>query len=356
MKNACPTKVGGQAILEGLMMRGSRSIAVAIRQPDGDIHLTVEPLKKPGAWKKIPIVRGVGAFVSSLVTGVSVLMYGADVLEKLEEAQERKNADPAQTAETADPAKAAKPETKTGKEKQEGIPKGAVLTSVALALVLVVALFILLPTFLLGLIKKAGLNSVILLNLIEGIIRIIIFIAYILFCRRVPDVKRTFEYHGAEHKTIHCYENGLELTPENAQTFYTLHPRCGTSFMMFVMIIALLVFSLFGWPNLLVRILTRLICIPFIAGLSYELLQWTGRHDGRLVQILSMPGIMLQKLTTCEPSLDQLEVAIAAMNAVLPAHEDESVPVDYWVGVLCKDGTLVKNEAETQEYIESKQK
>ena len=360
MKNACPTKVGGQAILEGLMMRGSRSLAIAIRQPDGGIHLTVEPLKKPGAWKKIPIVRGVGSFISSLVTGTSVLMYGADVLEKLEEAkeaEEENTADAAETTQSECAGKAADKKTK-GKEAKdgEGIPKGAVLTSVLLALVLVIALFILLPTFLLGLIKKAGLNSVILLNLIEGIIRILIFIAYILFCRRIPDVRRTFEYHGAEHKTIHCYENGLELTPENAQSVYTLHPRCGTSFMMFVMIIALLVFSLFGWPNLLVRILTRLICIPFIAGLSYELLQWTGRHDSRLVQVLSMPGIMLQKLTTCEPTLEQLEVAIAAMNAVLPAHENADVPVDYWVGVLKKDGSLVKNDAETQEYIESKQK
>ena len=344
MKNACPTKVGGQAILEGLMMRGSRSLAIAIRQPDGDIHLTVEPLKKPGAWKKIPIVRGVGSFISSLVTGTSVLMYGADVLEKLERGEEQKK--------TAGPADAQS--ERSGKS--EGIPKGAVIGSAAMALVLVVALFILLPTLILGLIRKAGLSSVILLNLIEGIIRICIFIAYILFCRRVRDVRRTFEYHGAEHKTIHCYENGLELTPENAQSFYTLHPRCGTSFMMFVMIIALLVFSLFGWPNLAVRILTRLICIPFIAGLSYELLQWTGRHDSKLVQVLSMPGIMLQKLTTCEPTLEQLEVAIAGMNAVLPAHENADVPVDYWVGVLKKDGSLVKNEAETQEYILSKNK
>ena len=352
MKNACPTKVGGQAILEGLMMRGSRSLAIAIRQPDGDIHLTVEPLKKPGSWKKIPIVRGVGSFISSLVTGTSVLMYGADVLERLESAGE--------TGETETPAvsekKAGKDAPKKDAKDSDGIPKGAVLTSVALALVLVVALFILLPTFILGLIKKAGLDSVIILNLIEGIIRICIFIGYIMAVRKIPDVRRTFEYHGAEHKTIHCYENGLELTPQNAQSFYTLHPRCGTSFMMFVMIIALLVFSLFGWPNLLVRILTRLICIPFIAGLSYELLQFTGRHDSGLVKILSMPGIMLQKLTTCEPTLEQLEVAIAAVNAVLPSHENASVPVDYWVGVVKKDGSLVKNETETQDYIESKQK
>ena len=359
IKNACPTKVGGQAILEGLMMRGSRSLAIAIRQPDGDIHLTVEPLKKPGNWKKIPVVRGLVSFVSSLVTGTSVLMYGADVLEKLEEAEERKkeSSGGAQAeAQNADPAAVSSAKQKKQSDKAEGIPKAAIMTSVVLALALVIALFILLPTFLLGLIRKAGLTSVVLLNLIEGIIRICIFIAYIMLCRRMPDVRRTFEYHGAEHKTIHCYENGLELTPENAQTFYTLHPRCGTSFMMFVLIIALLVFSLFGWPNLIVRILTRLICIPFIAGLSYELLQFTGRHDSGLVKALSMPGIMLQKLTTCEPALDQLEVAITAVKAVLPAHEDPDVPVDYWVGVVKKDGSLVKNEEETREYILSKEK
>ena len=351
MKNACPTKVGGQAILEGLMMRGSRSVAIAIRQPDGKIHLTVEPLKKPGSWKKWPIVRGVVSFISSLVMGTSILMYGADVLERLEEKKEREE----KAKELEKQGSGARP-AKAEKKKEEGIPKSAVLLSVALALVLVVALFVLLPTFLLGLLKKAGVESVLLLNLLEGIIRICIFIAYILFCRRVPDVRRTFEYHGAEHKTIHCYENGLELTPENAQTFYTLHPRCGTSFLMFVMVISLLVFSLFGWPGIAARIITRLLLIPVIAGLSYELLQWTGRHNNACVKILSMPGIMLQKLTTCEPDLKQLEVAIAAMKAVLPAHEDANVPVDYWVGVQLADGTLVKNEAETAEYIASKAK
>ena len=344
MKNACPTKVGGQAILEGLMMRGSRSVAIAIRQPDGNIHLTVEPLKAPGAWKKLPIVRGVVSFISSLVMGTSILMYGADVLEKLEPQED------AAKKETS--AKAEKP----AKQQEKGIPQSAVLLSVLLALVMVIALFILLPTFLLGLLKKAGVQSVLLLNLLEGIIRICIFIAYILFCRRVPDVRRTFEYHGAEHKTIHCYENGLPLTPENAQSFYTLHPRCGTSFLMFVMVISLLVFSLFGWPGIVARIVTRLLLIPVTAGLSYELLQWTGRHNNACVKILSMPGIMLQKLTTCEPDLKELEVAIAAMNAVLPAHEDASVPVDYWVGVQLADGTLVKNEAETAEYKASKEK
>jgi len=338
MKNCCPTKVGGQAILEGLMMRGSRAIAVAIRKPNGNIHISVEPLKAPGPWKKIPIVRGVVSFVSSLVTGTGVLFYGADLLEKWEQEKE--------------PNKEIKDE-KDGKKK-DGLSKSAIYISATLAICLTVGLFILLPTFILSLISKAGLKNVVLLNLIEGIIRIIIFIGYIWVCTFMSDIRKTFEYHGAEHKTIHCYENGLELTPENAQSFYTLHPRCGTSFMMFVMIISLLIFSLFGWPSLIIRVITRIIAIPFVAGLSYELLQFTGRHNSVIVKLLSLPGIGLQKITTREPSLDQLEVAIAAMKAVLPSHEDPSVPVEYWVGEQLVDGTLVKNEEETLEYIKMK--
>ena len=359
MKNCCPTKVGGQAILEGLMMRGSRALSIAIRKPDGNIHITVEPLKKPGAWKKIPIVRGVVSFVDSLVTGTSILFYGADLLEKWDE---EKNA-AEESAKTNEDTAAANEKTKTDlkkenkeEKKSEGLSNAAIYISAALAICLTVGLFILLPTFILNLISKAGVTNVILLNLIEGAIRILIFIAYIWACTFMSDIKRTFEYHGAEHKTIHCYENGLELTPENAQTFYTLHPRCGTSFMMFVMIISLLVFSLFGWPTLWKRVLSRIILIPFVAGLSYELLQFTGRHDSWFVKIMSIPGIALQKLTTREPSLDQLEVAIAAVKAVLPSHEDPNVPVEYWVGVMLKDGTLVKDEEETEEYIKMKTK
>ena len=159
------------------------------------------------------------------------------------------------------------------------------------------------------------------LNLLEGaVIRILMFVVY---AAHFGDggYEEVFQYHGAEHKTIHCYESGLELTPENAQTFYTLHPRCGTSFLMFVMVLSLLIFSLLGWPGLAARIISRLLLIPLIAGLSYELLQFTGRHDGPLVRFLSMPGIALQQLTTKEPTLEQLEVAIAAMKAVMPREE-----------------------------------
>ena len=364
MKNASPTKVGGQAILEGLMMRGSRSIAIAIREPGGDIHLSVEPLKPSGGWKRIPVIRGVVSFVSSLVTGTSVLLYGAEVLEKLEgqagsgsaagaEDKVPGDAAGAEGNASAAPASSAEKDALTlWLEKhfsEDTAFKLEMYISVVLAILLTVVLFILAPTFVMSLIAKAGLKSVLALNLIEGLMRIAMFVCYIALVSRMPDIRRVFQYHGAEHKTIHCYENGLELTPENAQSFYTLHPRCGTSFMMFVMVISLLVFSLFGWPGLAARVISRLLMIPVIAGLSYELLQWTGRHDNPLVRALSLPGIMLQRLTTAEPDLKQLEVAIAAMNAVLPAHEDPSLPVDYWVGHLTKDGP-VKDEEETEEF------
>lgn len=336
MKNASPTKVGGQAILEGLMMRGSRAMAVAIREPSGNIHLSIEPLKAPGKWKKIPIVRGVVSFVDSLVTGTTILTEGAEVLERLEEEQGKEIGEPG------------KFEQWVNKKFGEKAAWNVILySSVVFALLFSVGIFVMLPTAVMNLLKGAGLSNVVILNLLEGVLRMAMFIVYVLLITKMPDIKRVFQYHGAEHKTIHCYENGLELTPENAQSFYTLHPRCGTSFLMFVMIISLLVFSLFGWPDLKTRLLTRLIGIPFIAGISYEVLQFTGRHNNRFVQILSMPGILLQKLTTSEPDLKQLEVAIAAMKAVLPSHEDADVPVEIWVGEVLADGSLVKNEEET---------
>ena len=345
MKNASPTKVGGQAILEGLMMRGSRSIAVAIREPSGNIHLSIEPLKPTGKWKKIPIVRGVISFIDSLVTGTTVLMDGADVLEKLEAEQ---------GTEVEEPGKFEKwLNDKFGEKAAWNV---MLYASVVFAVAFSVGIFIILPTIVMNLLKRIGLSNVVLLNLCEGVLRMTMFICYVLLITKMPEIKRVFQYHGAEHKTIHCYENGLELTPENAQTFYTLHPRCGTSFLMFVMIISLLVFSLFGWPDLKTRLLTRLLGIPFIAGVSYEVLQFTGRHDSKFVQYMSLPGILLQKLTTAEPDLKQLEVAIAAMNAVLPSQNDPDINVDYWVGELMSDGSLVKNEEKTKELIEKRSK
>ena len=345
MKNATPTKVGGQAVLEGLMMRGSRAMAVAVRRPDGDVHLAVEPLAAPGSWKKWPVVRGVVSFVSSLVTGTRILMYSSDVLESCADAEGKSYYE--------DDKLTLWLNEKFGKEKANTI---MTYVSVLLSILLTVGVFIILPTWVMSLLKRAGIENAVVLNLIEGLLRICMFVIYVSLISRVPDIRRTFMYHGAEHKTIHCYENGLELTPANAQQFYTLHPRCGTSFLMFVMVISLLVFSLLGWPNLAARVLSRLLLIPVIAGLSYELLQFTGRHDGKCVRALSMPGILLQKLTTKEPTDDMVEVAIIAVKAVLPSHEDPSVPVEYWVGRVTPAGEYIKDEKATEKYRADREK
>jgi uncharacterized protein YqhQ len=196
--------------------------------------------------------------------------------------------------------------------------------------------FVLLPTAGIGWMGKF-IHSSIILNLIEGVLRIAMFVLYIVLISKMKDIKRVFEYHGAEHKSIHCFENNLELTPENARQFYTLHPRCGTSFLMFVMVISLILFSLLGWPSLLWRILSRLLLIPVVAGLSYELLKWAGRSDNWLVEALSIPGLYLQKLTTREPDDSQLEVALTSLKAVLVPVDAECIE-----GIVDLDANLIE--------------
>ena len=345
LKDACPTSIGGQAVLEGVMMRGADRTAVTLRLPDGRMYLKTMKNRAAGRWARLPLIRGVVSFLSSLVTGTRILMYSADVLENCADAEGNSYYE--------DDKLTIWMNEKFGKEKANTI---MMYVSVLLSILLTVGVFIILPTGVMSLLKKAGIDSPVLLNLIEGVLRICMFVVYVSLISKMPDIRRTFMYHGAEHKTIHCYENGLELTPANAQSFYTLHPRCGTSFLMFVMVISLLVFSLLGWPNLAARVISRLLLIPVIAGLSYELLQFTGRHDGKCVRILSMPGILLQKLTTKEPTDDMLEVAILAVKAVLPSHEDPSIPVEYWVGRVKPSGEYVKDEEETAKYKADREK
>lgn len=291
--------------MEGVMMRGPKKIAVAIRLDDGSIHMKTEAAPKQGKWTKIPLVRGVISFVSSLITGTKVLMYSADVLEQNYPDEYEKDKFDVWI------------EEKFGKEKAW---KLLMAFSVIAAIVLAVVVFMLLPTVLTGLLSNLT-ESIFLLNLAEGVVRMVIFIGYIAAISKMQEINTVFQYHGAEHKSIHCFENGLELTPQNAQQFYTLHPRCGTSFLMFVMVIAVLVHALMGWPNMWIRILSRILVLPVIAGVSYELLKWAGRSDNAVVKMLSLPGIYLQKLTTREPSDAQLEVAIAALKAVLPEND-----------------------------------
>ncbi len=321
IKNCCPTKCGGQAVMEGVMMRGSDREAITVRLPDGRMRIRIKPVVKNPGWKKIPLVRGVIAFVQSLISGTKTLLWSADVLEE---------------AIDGDP---------DAKKEEDELPpflvklfgeKGAwnvmLTASLAFSLVITVIVFILGPTWVANVLKRVT-DNILLLNLAESLVRVAVFLIYLAAISRMNEIRRVFQYHGAEHKTIHCYENGLELTPANARGFLTLHPRCGTSFLVFTILIALIVHAFFGWPTLWLRIVTRLLCLPVVAGLSYELLQWAGRSDNPLVKILSVPGLATQKITTKEPDDSMLEVAIRSLKAVT----EEGVPAEF-DGYVTADG------------------
>ena len=328
IKDACPTKMGGQAVMEGIMMKGDRKTALAVRVPGGNIEIETKKTKTYGKWMKIPLLRGVIAFAGSLVYGCKTLMDSANVLEEYDD-EEYEASRFEQWI-----------EKKFG---SQALWHFLVYSSVAIALAFSIGVFILLPTWVASLAKLAT-ESVIWINLVEGILRIALFILYVWGISHMPDIKRVFMYHGAEHKTIHTFENlprkgnGSDgdgesepdlsrLTVEACREYPTLHPRCGTSFLMFVFIIAFACHVLLGWPVLWLRIVTRLLLLPVIAGLSYELLKWAGRSDNWLVKILSMPGLWLQKITTSEPDDDMLEVAIEAVKAVC----DSTPPRKYTV-------------------------
>lgn len=303
IKDCNPTKMGGQAVIEGIMMRGSDRMAVAVRREDGTINVRETPVKPASRWMKWPVIRGVVSFVSSLVVGTSTLMYSAEVLE--EDLSEEEAEQPGKLESWIN-----------GRFGEKAAFNFLLYASVIFALVFSILVFVLLPTGIVGLCGKVITNSIV-LNLIEGVLRIVMFLIYIAAISRMKDIQRVFQYHGAEHQTIHCYENGDELTPENCMKYERLHPRCGTSFLIFVLIISLLLFSFLGWPNLIFRILSRLVLIPVIAGVSYEVLRWAGRSTSMAVKILSVPGLLMQKLTTRVPDESQLEVAIVAVKACL---------------------------------------
>ncbi|MDD5922882.1 MAG: DUF1385 domain-containing protein [Eubacteriales bacterium] len=323
LKDACPTSIGGQALIEGVMMRGPDRTAAALRAPDGRLYLKTIKNRKAGKISKLPLIRGVVSFFGSLVSGMKILTFSADAQEAL----------------GADSPGEEEPEEETWLEKKIGKEKAwdaAVLLSVVIAVIFTLVGFVLLPTALVGFLRRF-IGSHIVLNLLEGVLRLALFLGYIGVISKMEDIQRVFEYHGAEHKTIHCFENGLDLTPENARNFYRLHPRCGTSFLMFVMVVSLLVFSLLGWPNLLVRVLSRVLLMPVVAGLSYELLRWAGRSDNKFVVALSIPGLLLQKMTTREPDVSELETAICAMKAVLVPEDAPLVE-----GYCDKNGNIVE--------------
>ena len=305
-KTCKKTSIAGQALIEGILMRGPKQTAIVCRKPGEEMVIKMEPTgtMSHGAWARLPIVRGVDSFWDSMKFGMSALMYSADFMEE-EEAENQSKFDRWL-------------ESKFSEETLEKVMMG---TALVFGIAIPIVLFILLPTFLAGFLGDNVPHIV--RNLIEGLFRICIFLAFIYFTSKQSDVHRTYMFHGAEHKTIACYEAGLDLTVENARSCSRLHPRCGTSFLFMVMIISILFFSLFSWSNVWVRMLTRLALLPVVAGLSYEINRFAGRHDNALTNLLRKPGLALQKLTTAEPTDDMLEVAIEAMNRVIPENENE---------------------------------
>lgn len=301
-------KIGGQAVLEGVMMKSPTAMAIAVRKSDGTIEISggkFVSIREKYPILKLPVLRGVLTFGESMVLGIKSLMTSAEIYGEEE-------------AEGYQPSKFEKfISEKTGKDVEDVM----IFFAVFLAIIFAIGLFIGLPTLVVSLLKPL-ISTNLARNITEGLVRITIFIIYILLISKMKDIRRVFEYHGAEHKTIHCYEHDEELTVENARKYTTLHPRCGTAFLLIVMVISILAFSFLGWHNIFIRIITRISLLPLVAGLAYEVTRWAGSSSSRLVGIIMYPGLMLQKLTTREPDDQQLEVAIAAFLAATEGFEE----------------------------------
>lgn len=314
------THIGGQALIEGVMMRGKYNWAVAVREPDGSIYVEEHDLasgKDKNGWMYWPLVRGCRALVESLTLGFKALEIAA--MHAFDDEEDN--------------------ESDSGEQKDEGeFGHTEMMISMVLGLVLGVALFVVAPAFITNLIVGEYDQNTLLWNIVDGVVRVAVFISYIWIISRMQEIKRMFSYHGAEHKTIHCYENGLPLTPENARKFPRLHVRCGTAFLIMVMLIAIFVYTVVplnalilawgvpdGLPKLLLVIVVRILLMPVIAGVSYEItVKWAGNHpDNPLVKVVLWPGMQMQRLTTNEPDDSMLECAIASMQAVLDREEKE---------------------------------
>ena len=326
--------IGGQAVLEGVMMKGPDSYALSVRKPDNEIAVTVTEYKSFGSKSvlfRIPIIRGVVNFIESLYIGMGTLMKSAeyddtDVIEeekwakeKLKEAEGLRKAGKTQKAEKIE-KKVEKRKADLEKDKaNEGTSSELILTLI-ISLGFAIAVFMLLPTFVAGLLYKVT-DSSILVNLCEGVLRLAIFITYVWAISKMKEIKRTYMYHGAEHKTINCLEAGDELTPENVLKHTRFHRRCGTSFLFIVMFISIILFMFIRTKLLWLRILSRLLLIPVIAGLSYEVIRYAGSHENAFARALSQPGFWVQRLTTKEPDKDMCEVAIKSVEAVIDWRE-----------------------------------
>ena len=292
--------VGGQAVIEGVMMQSKNKRAIAVRKSNGEIVVEKNKIKSWVSEKnidKIPFLRGAFILIDTMIEGIKSLNFSSEFF--LEEEEEEDVLD--------------KLISKVFKDKANDAIIGI---SLLLGLLLSTTLFIVTPTIIGGFFSNI-IDNKFALNLIEGITRLCILFIYIVTISKNKDIQRVFQYHGAEHKAIYCYENNLELTVENAKQFTTLHPRCGTNFLFIVMFTSIILFSLFGWPNPIMRIMMRIICVPIVAGVAYEIIKLLGKYDNFITKIISYPGMMLQKFTTNEPDDSQLEVALESLKAVL---------------------------------------
>jgi uncharacterized protein YqhQ len=296
------TSIGGQALIEGILMRGPKKQAIVVRTDEG-LVTKVEELKLLKERYPIvgkPFIRGAVNFISSMSNGVRALMFAVDCMPE---------------DERGEPSKLdAWIEKRIGAERAE---RALVTVSVVIGVAISVGLFMLLPTFLTGLLGQFVSGAVV-RNLVEGVLRIAIFIIYLWLATKLREMKRVWEYHGAEHKAIFCYEKGLELNAENVRAQSRFHPRCGTSFMFIVMIVSILVFSIARWSNVWMRVLLRIALLPVVVGVSYEIIKWAGRRDNALTRAVSAPGRALQHLTTREPDDSMIEVAIQSLKLVMP--------------------------------------
>ncbi len=293
-----PSGIGGQAVIEGIMMKNKEMYSVAVRKPDGEIevHLgTYRSIVKSKMIREIPLVRGVINFVDSMILGMRTLTFSASFYEEEEE--------PTKTEVVLD---------KMTKGNSEKVLTGL---TVAFSIIMAVGIFMILPYFLTNFLRNYVTNNT-LLAIIEGLVRVGIFVLYVLMISRMKDIQRVFMYHGAEHKCINCIEHGMELNVENVLKSSKHHKRCGTSFMFIVMVVSIIFFIFIRVTSPVLRVVIRLLLIPVIAGVSYELIKLAGRSESRLVQIISYPGMLLQRLTTKEPDAQMVEVAIAAVEAV----------------------------------------
>ncbi len=302
------TSIGGQAVIEGVMMRGPKLTALSVRMPDQSISTETWDTPNSNKWyKKTPFIRGVFNFVESLTDGYKSLMKAAEKAGLDDEEEE--------------PSKFEQKLRQLLGDKFMPFLQGCILLfSLAMALFF----FAFLPTTLVGFFKDY-INHPLALSALEGLTKIAILILYLALISNMSDIKRVFMYHGAEHKTIFCYEHGEELTVENVRKYTRFHPRCGTSFLVIVLLLSILVSSMVSWDNLWMRVGFKVLCLPIIMSLSYECIKFAGRHDNLFTRILSAPGLWTQRLTTREPDDSMIEVAIASMKKVIPENPDEAL-------------------------------